>query len=240
MTRFFADSPIRLFTDSLTADSLISIFRGGAGMMEELKTLPLPETPELPGEERVTPDSSFPQPAPRIPRSAPAFLWVVAVVGVLLAALSLGVNIILIRELSYTRQEGQRIMDESIAALDQLTLDGMRVAYTFSDTIHYSGTVPISQTVDFPFQGNVPFRGEVPIVIDIPLLGAQTIRVPVDTSVYVNTVVRVPVRMDFPFNVTLPVQLPIEMEFSTEDFPALGDTLAVFYNLLQEFRTLFR
>lgn len=209
-------------------------------MMEDLKTLPLPETPELPGEERVTPDSPFPQPAPRVPRSAPAFLWVVAVVGVLLAALSLGVNIVLIRELSYTRQEGQRIMDESIAALDQLSLDGMRVAYTFSDTIHYSGTVPISQTVDFPFQGNVPFRGEVPIVIDIPLLGAQTIRVPVDTSVYVNTVVRVPVRMDFPFNVTLPVQLPIEMEFSTEDFPALGDTLAVFHNLLQEFRTLFR
>lgn len=208
--------------------------------MEELETLPLPETSESPGEERLTPDSSFPQLAPRVPRSAPAFLWVIAVVGVLLAALSLGVNIVLIRELSYTSQEGRRIMDDSIAALDQLTLEEMHVAYTFSDTIYYSGTVPISQTVDFPFQGNVPFRGEVPIVIDVPLLGAQTIRVPVDTSVYVNTVVRVPVRMDFPFNVMLPVQLPIEMEFSTKDFPALGDTLAGFRNLLQEFRALFR
>lgn len=175
----------------------------------------------------------------RIRRSTPAFLWVIAVTGFLAALLSLTVNAVLIRELLLARQEGLRLLDTALAELEEFSLDGLRVAYTFSDTIHYSGTIPISQTIDFPFQGNIPFRGEVPITINAGLLGSQTIRVPVDTSVYVNTVVRVPVRMDFPFDVQMPVQLPIDLEFSAEDFPELWDLLGVFRQLLLEVRALF-
>ncbi len=203
-------------------------------------TRPLPET--LGDQSDLHPTisaASIPTAAPRIRRSAPAFLWVVAVVGLLIALLSLAVNAVLVRELLNVRQEGHILIDQAIAEMDQFSLEGIHIAYTFSDTIHYTGTIPISQTIDFPFEGNIPFRGEVPIVINVPLLGSQTIRVPVDTSVYVNTVIRVPVQMDFPFDVQLPVQLPIEMDFSSEDFPALGDMIGVFRELLLEVRALF-
>ncbi|MBN1922712.1 MAG: hypothetical protein JW892_15790 [Anaerolineae bacterium] len=209
-------------------------------LMDVHATRPLPETQGEQSELRPTVNAvSLSATAPKIRRSAPAFLWVVAVVGLLTALLSLGINAVLIRELLGVRQEGQVLLEEAIAELDQFSLEGMHIAYTFSDTIHYSGTIPISQTIDFPFEGNVPFRGEVPIVINVPLLGSQTIRVPVDTSVYVNTVIRVPVRMDFPFDVQMPIQLPIEMDFSNEDFPALGEMVGVFRELLLEVRALF-
>lgn len=208
--------------------------------MEEPILDPGSETENQQSDEQVIAPWPSPLPARRFRRSAPGFLWALAVAGLLLAVLSIGVNAVLIRELLSTRQEGQRILDDAIVQLDQFTLDGLTVAYTFSQTIHYSGTIPISQTIDFPFQGSVPFRGEVPIVINVPLLGNQTIRVPVDTSVYVNTVIRVPVRMDFPFDVEMPVQLPIEFTLSAEDFPILGETIAVFRTLLQEFRGLFK
>jgi len=209
-------------------------------LADEYATRLLPETRGEQSDLRPTINAApIPIAAPKIRRSAPAFLWVIAVVGLLTALLSLGVNAVLIRELLNVRQEGQVLLDEAIAELDQFSLEGLHIAYTFSDTIHYTGTIPISQTIDFPFEGNVPFRGEVPIVINVPLLGSQTIRVPVDTSVYVNTVIRVPVQMDFPFDVQMPIQLPIEMDFSSEDFPALGDLLGVFRELMLEVRALF-
>jgi len=209
-------------------------------LKDEYATRLLPETRGEQSDLRPTINAApIPTVASKIRRSAPAFLWVVAVVGLLTALLSLGVNAVLIRELLNVRQEGQILLDEAIAELDQFSLEGLHIAYTFSDTIHYTGTIPISQTIDFPFEGNVPFRGEVPIVINVPLLGNQTIRVPVDTSVYVNTVIRVPVQMDFPFDVQMPIQLPIEMDFSSEDFPALGDLLGVFRELMLEVRALF-
>lgn len=209
-------------------------------LTDEYATRLLPETRGEQSDLRPTINAAaIPTVAPKIRRSAPAFLWVVAVVGLLTALLSLGVNAALIRELLNVRQEGQILLDEAIAELDQFSLEGLHIAYVFSDTIHYTGTIPISQTIDFPFEGNVPFRGEVPIVINVPLLGNQTIRVPVDTSVYVNTVIRVPVQMDFPFDVQMPIQLPIEMDFSSEDFPALGDLLGVFRELMLEVRALF-
>lgn len=209
-------------------------------LMDVHATRPLPETQGEQSEPRPTVNAvAIPITAPKIRRSAPAFLWVVAVVGLLTALLSLGINGVLIRELLGVRQEGQILIDEAIAELDQFSLEGLHIAYTFSDTIHYTGTIPISQTIDFPFEGNVPFRGEVPIVIDVPLLGKQTIRVPVNTSVYVNTVIRVPVQMDFPFDVQMPIQLPIEMDFSNEDLPAFGEMIGVFRELLLEVRALF-
>jgi hypothetical protein len=177
--------------------------------------------------------------------------WIVvaiALAALLLATFSLAINLLLIRELGMVREEARDILDEAIVGLEAATLGEVAFSYLFSDTIVYSGTIPVDETVVFPFQGTVPFQGRVPfqgvvpITIDIPLLGAQVIRVPintsvnVDTAVDVSTTVTIPISMDFPFNIELPVEMPVDITISLDEQPALAGVLQQLQDILVDFR----
>lgn len=206
-------------------------------VLESPEGAPVASTPWVAARERTR--KSLPEKEART-RQGRAGMWIlgtVAVVALLLALLSLGANGLLIRKLLETRAEGQQLLDASIAALDEARLGDVAFSYVYSDTIVYAGVVPISQTVAFPFQGDVPFQGVVPVSFNLPVLGRQTVRVPIDTSVYVSNTITVPVAFEFPFEVAMPVEIPIDVAFPLDEQPELTRTLSLIRELLVEFRS---
>jgi hypothetical protein len=196
----------------------------------------------------TAPVEASPERTERRPSIGRWIVTAIALAALLLATFSLAINLLLIRELGMVREEARDILDEAIVGIEGATLGEVAFSYLFSDTIVYSGTIPVDETVVFPFQGTVPFQGRVPfqgvvpITIDIPLLGAQVIRVPintsvnVDTAVDVSTTVTIPISMDFPFNIELPVEMPVDITISLDEQPALAGVLQQLQDILVDFR----
>jgi hypothetical protein len=153
------------------------------------------------------------------PRSSCVF-W--AVLGLCLAfsVASLILNVVVITNLLTVRQTFLDGVDQAIAGLESLQLNGFRYEYHLQQTIPFSGDIPFQQDMVFPFQGTVPIKTTVKVPIDAGILGQFNLDVPIDTSIPVDIEVPVHVSQTFHVETEIPIDMVVPIEISPDD-PAI-------------------
>jgi hypothetical protein len=139
----------------------------------------------------------------------------VAAVAVVVAALSLALNLYLLWMINNARQAGRQAVEQTIAALDQAVAQEFRFTYHLTQTVPFEGEFPVKQDVVFPFKASVPISTVVPLRMDTGF-GKVDLRIPVKTSFPVDVQVPVkidqtfPVKMDIPLDMDVPVSLRLD------------------------------
>jgi len=142
----------------------------------------------------------------------------IVVLSLLLSLASLAFNALLIYKLYQVRQPTVGMLDEAITALDSLDNQTFTYEYHFQQNIPFEGDIPFEQEVMFPFKGTIPIN----TVVEVPVntgLGSITIKVPINTQVYVDT--SVPVKIDQTFHVKTeaPVDMSIPIRVQLDQSP---------------------
>jgi hypothetical protein len=171
-------------------------------------------------------------------RRAPAALWALVIVSLLISLCSLALNGVLIYRLLAVRQTVVAGLDAAIGALDGLAAQGFRYDYHIDRVIPFSGDIPFKQEMNFPFEGNIPINTTVKVPIDAGLLGTFEVNVPINTTVRIKT--SVPVRVDETFHISteVPVDLTIPIEIQPND-PAIQGLIGPVRALLLELKEPF-
>jgi hypothetical protein len=186
----------------------------------------------------------IPTPAPmdvphEPPRPRSSWLMRLAVIVALLVALaSLALNAVLIFNLLAARQTFVTGVDQAIAALETLDLEGFRYDFHIQQTVPFEGDIPFQQDLVFPFEGSVPVKTTVTVPINAGVLGTFNIDVPIDTNIPVD--VEIPVHVDQTFHVE--TEIPLDMTvpiFISPDDPAIQKLIGGLRDWLLALRASF-
>ena len=138
-----------------------------------------------------------------------------------LVLLSLGMNLVLIRELL-------QIRDTAFESLDQVVAMTSNIEHTvISIPIHIDEEFPVNVSVPFEYNATFPVNTQVPIVttlvVPFDIMG-QTIdiKVPVNMSVPVSLEVPVSLKKTFDIQTTVPVKFDMNVDFDLADTPIPG------------------
>lgn len=155
-----------------------------------------------------------------------------------LVLLSLGLNVMLIRELL-------KIRDQALQALDQTADQVMAMTAGIEDEvisipIQVDETFPVSVSVPFAYNTTIPIDMDVPIktTFKVPFEVAGTtinLDVPVDMSVPIYYEVPVSLERTFDINTTVPVKFNMNVEVRLAD-TALPAYLAELRTAVQEIK----
>jgi hypothetical protein len=171
----------------------------------------------------LAPPADIIQEAPPPPRASTAMRVVVSFC-LLLGLISLLLSGFLIYKLMDTQQAAVESLDSAIEALDSFGGQGFHYEYKFEEEVPFSGDIPFQQDLVFPFEGEIPIN----TTVEVPIrLGTQTflVKVPIDTSVYVDTEVPVSIDQTVHVSTSLPVSLTIPIDVKPDD-PMLRDLLS--------------
>jgi hypothetical protein len=149
------------------------------------------------------------------PRSSAAMRIAVAL-ALIISLASLALNAALIYALLQVRAMAADGLDSVIEAVDNFDGQGFHYDYRFEQVIPFSGDIPFKQDLVFPFEGDIPFNSTVEVPID---LGVQTlmIKVPINTSVYVDTEVPVSIDQTIHVDTSLPISMTIPIDIKSDD-----------------------
>jgi hypothetical protein len=180
------------------------------------------------------PKNSF---VPARPRASWAMRLVVAFCLVV-ALVSLALNLILIRNLLGVQKTFTDGVDQALAAVDNASGEVFAYEYRFQQTIPFESDIPFQQDLVIPFQGNIPINTTVQVPINAGPLGKFTIDVPINTEFYVD--IEVPVHVDQTFHVAteVPVDITFPISISADD-PAIQKLLSGVREWLVELRESF-
>jgi hypothetical protein len=176
---------------------------------------------------------------PGPPRPRGSWLMRLAVIVALLVALaSLALNVLLISNLLAARQTFVDGVDQAIAALETLNLEGFRYDFHIQQTVPFEGDIPFQQDLVFPFEGNVPIKTTVTVPINAGVLGTFNIDVPIDTNIPVD--IEVPVHVDETFHVetAIPLDMTVPIFISPDD-PAIQKLIGGLRDWLLALRASF-
>lgn len=212
---------------------------------------PLPPT-QAPAQER--PAMSFPEPSqppalrtaqqatpPNLPpapagkASVPGCMWMLTSGALVVALVSLAINLVLAGALLQRRAFLLTALDQTIASLDNASSASIAFNFPVSQTVNFEGDIPFKQDFDFPFKGDVRINTTIYVPIDLGPLGKQTIAVPVDTTVPVDTSVPVHIDQTFHVKTQVPIQMDVPIELSPKQ-PPFSDWL----NQVREWLLLLR
>lgn len=190
---------------------------------------PVHDTPGV-DPDRVPTPQPMPIPRPETwteprPRRAPAVLWAMVLLALLLSAASLAVSGVLVYRAMAVRQKAVDGLDMAISGLESLGGKGFQYNYRFKRTIPFSGDIPFKQELTFPFEGDIPINTTVQVPVDAGVLGTFQIKVPINTKVHIQT--SVPIRIDetFHVNTEIPVDLTIPIDIRAGD-PAIQELIS--------------
>lgn len=177
-----------------------------------------------------------PLPSPVVVERAPGCLWAVASAALVVAAVSLLVNLVLGVALLQRRAALLTMMDQAMAALDDPSNEKISFNFPISQTVNFEGDIPFKQDFDFPFKGNVRINTTIRVPVDLGPLGTHVVNVPVDTVVPVDTSVPVHIDQTFHVKMQVPVQMEVPVELSTAQ-PPLNEWLSKVRDLLALLRS---
>lgn len=179
--------------------------------------------PPVPGDAEWPPSSRNLAPPPRMSEARPSnrrsspMLGCLTSLALLLALLSLALNVYLLYVLSSAQQAAVDNIDAAILALEDLSGTGFHYEYQFNQDIPVVADIPIEQEMIVPFEGNLPINTTIQIPIDAGLLGTFAIDVPIDTNVYVNTEVPLHIDQTFTLNTSIPISMTMPIDIGTGD-----------------------
>jgi hypothetical protein len=150
------------------------------------------------------------------PRRASGAMRVMVGLCLVISLASLALNGLLIYSLLNTREAAVEGLDAAIDALDSFGGKGFHYEYKFEEVIPFSGDIPFKQDLVFPFEGDIPIN--TTIEVPITFAGQEfTVRVPIDTSVYIDTAVPISVDQTVHVSTSLPVSLVIPIDVKPDD-----------------------
>lgn len=175
-------------------------------------------------------------PSPVVVGRAPDCLWMLTSAALMVATVSLLLNLALVSALLQRRAAWLTMLEQAIAALDGPSNETISFNFPISQTVNFEGDIPFKQDFDFPFKGNVRINTTIRVPVDLGPLGTYVADVPVDTVVPVDT--SVPVHIDRTFHVKMqvPVQMEVPIELSTAR-PPLSEWLNRVRDLLKRLRS---
>lgn len=176
------------------------------------------------------------RPAPR-QRSSCLLRFLVGL-GLILALVSLALNILLIYSLMGVRQTAVDGLDQALNSLDSLEDEGFHYEYKYENTLPISVEIPVQQEMVIPFQGTFPINTTVRVPIDAGVLGTFVLDVPINTSVPVDVEVPVQISQTVAFSTSIPVSLTVPIDVQPDD-PAIEGFINGLRQWLLELRGSF-
>ncbi len=171
-------------------------------------------------EDKAFQDAQPQQEPPRVVTRAPGCLWMLASGALVVAVISLLINLVFVAALLERRAALQTAVDQMIVALDDASGNDVTFNFPISQTVAFEGDVPLRQDLDFPFKADVHINTTIRVPIDLgPLLGQQVVNVPVDTVVPVDTSVPVHIDQTFHVNTQVPVRVDVPVVISPRQPP---------------------
>lgn len=151
---------------------------------------------------------------------------VVALLALIIAALSLALNILLIQRLLQSRAVVADVLDHTSQQLSTLPDASFQQTFRINRSFSFSGEMPINQTMTIPISMTVPVNTAMNVNVNTPF-GPMSMPVNVNTSV--------PFKMDMPFtysqtipySVTLPIDMEVPVKIQLRDLgiePAIKQT----------------
>jgi hypothetical protein len=147
--------------------------------------------------------------------------WRVAISA--FVAISIGLNVVLIVGLMYTREGLRSALAMANDTLIQSAGEPLVIEVAVDQAIPIQTMIPIEQSFVVPLEFNYPLNTVINTYVDIPVLGRQDIAVPVETVIPISTTLAIPVEMDVPISVTYQLQtrIPVEVQIPSTMLTAL-------------------
>lgn len=139
--------------------------------------------------------------------------------AVIIAAVSLALNVVLIASLTHTQEAARQIVAGGLDLADDIARNGLAFDFSISKTFQIERDVPLQLNLDVPVKVDVPINTVVNVPLDLGALGARTIRIPINTHVPISVVV--PIRLDRSFYIStlLPISLTVPIRLASDQLP---------------------
>jgi hypothetical protein len=177
--------------------------------------IPTPPPLELPVRGRIT---------RQIRSRSSCAMWAVILFCLAASVASLVISVMLMTNLLTVRKALVNGVDQAIAGLNNLEVNGFAYDYHLQQTIPFSGDVPFHQEFVFPFKGDVPIDTTVTVPINAGVLGQFTLDVPINTSIPLDIEVPVEISQTFHIDTQVPIDMTIPIAISPDD-PAIDRLL---------------
>lgn len=135
----------------------------------------------------------------------------VALLALVIAVLSLALNVVLITRLDRARLGALQALDRTDQRLGSLGDVSIQRTFAIRESFSTSGTIPFKQDMLVPISTTVPISSSMDVDVDT-LLGKMTVPVSYNANVPVNMQMPVHVEQTVPYSLTVPVNLDIPFE----------------------------
>ena len=161
---------------------------------------------------------------------------VLIVAAVLLALVSLSLNIVTLIGLRNFQTAGLEAIQTARAGLTEVSDYAIETTIPIQQTFPIHAQVPLQQEFSVPIQTEIPISTVVEVPIRIPVLGTYQVEVPVDTSVPIDMQVVIPVSQTVAVDtsVTLDTEVPVHLELEDLGLDVLVDQIDEALQLLEE------
>jgi hypothetical protein len=136
----------------------------------------------------------------------------ITIVALILAILSLALNLFLIQRLNQARTAAIATLDRTSQRLGSLADVSFKQTVRINQSFPVSGELPLHQDFTFPISMTVPVNTSVNVDVNTPL-GPVSMPVAVNASVPIKLDVPVTISRTIPYSLTVPldVQVPVEV-----------------------------
>jgi hypothetical protein len=151
---------------------------------------------------------------------------VLALLALIVAVLSLALNLLLIDRLNQGRMVVADILDHTSQSLGSLSDVSFKQTVRINHTFSFSGEMPLNQSFTVPVSMTVPINTSINVNVTTPF-GPMNMPVTVNTSVPVKMQVPVTISQTIPYSVTVPLDLQVPVDIKLGDLglaPAIKDT----------------
>lgn len=141
---------------------------------------------------------------------------VFALLALVIAVLSLALNLLIIDRLDKGRIAVIEMLDHASSRLDSLSDVSIEQSFHISRSVSFSGEFPVNQQFTYPVSMTVPIDNSINVNVTTPL-GPMNMPVTVKTSFPVKMQVPVTISMTIPYSVTVPIDLNIPISIKLRD-----------------------
>ena len=146
----------------------------------------------------------------------------VALLALVIAIISLALNVLLIVKLNQARTGALDVLDHTSRAVDGLGDYSFRHTVRINQTIPIAGELPLNQEFTVPINTTVPVKTTIHTSINTPL-GPVDVPAEVDTTIPINLTVPLTISRTIPYSFTVPLDLSVPIEIRLRDMG--GDSL---------------
>ncbi len=148
----------------------------------------------------------------------------IALLALLIAVLSLALNVLLIQRLDRARMTTLQTLDAADQRLASIGDASIQRTFTVRQSFAVSGTMPFKQDMLVPISMTMPISSSLSVDVDT-FVGTMTFPVSYNTTVPISMTMPIHVEQNVPYSLTVPVNMdvPFELRLSELGVQAIID-----------------